>query len=102
MRDQPLYASQYGRHIISRTPSVLQDIQAKLACGVDIRVEHLADEFNSWRFVRVLLLEMHDKAEGTVFEGGIYRSDYDGVPVKVHREQTKDNLPRNPGRQTMS
>lgn len=50
-------------------------------------MEHLADEFNSGRFVRVLLLEMHDKAKCTVFEGSVHRSDYDGVPAEIHCQQ---------------
>jgi hypothetical protein len=45
------------RYIIRRTPAVLQDIEAELAVGVDVRVEHLAEELDDGRFVRVRLVE---------------------------------------------
>jgi len=44
-------------------------------------VEHCADEFDAGRFVGVLLFEVHDQAEGAVFEGGVGGTDYYGVPV---------------------
>jgi hypothetical protein len=34
-------------------------------------VEHLAEEFDNWRFVRVRLVKGQDEAEGAVFEGGV-------------------------------
>lgn len=43
-------------------------------------MEHLGDEFDAGRFVRVLLFEVHDKAECAVFKGGVCRSDDDCVP----------------------
>lgn len=55
----PLNACQNCSHIIRRTPPILQDIQAQLAGTVHVWVKHLADEFNSWWFVGVLLFEMH-------------------------------------------
>jgi hypothetical protein len=44
-------------------------------------MEHLADEFDCGWFIRVLFLEMHNKPEGSIFEGRICWSDDDGVPV---------------------
>ena len=56
----PLDACQDRSHIICRTPPVLQDIQAQFAGAVDIRMKHLADEFDPWWFVWILLFEVHD------------------------------------------
>ena len=77
----PLYRRQDGSNIIRRTPAVLQDIQTQLAGAVDVGVEHLRDEFHAGGFIGVLFLEVHDEAEGAVFEGGVCWADYDGVPV---------------------
>ena len=65
----PLHTRQDRRHIVCRTPSVLQDIQTQLSCTIDVRVEHLADELDSGRFVGVLFFEVHDESECAVFEG---------------------------------
>lgn len=56
----PLNTRQDRRNIIRRTPPVLQDIQAQLPSGVDIGMEHLADELDRGWLVWVLLLELHD------------------------------------------
>jgi hypothetical protein len=77
----PLNTGQNGSHVICGTPAVLQDVQTQLASAVDIRVEHLANEFDARRFIGVLLLEVHHKAEGSIFKGGVCGSDDDGVPV---------------------
>ena len=55
----PLNACQDSSHIVGWTPSVLQNVQAELSGSIDIRMEHLADKFDTWRLIRVLLLEMH-------------------------------------------
>jgi hypothetical protein len=44
-------------------------------------MEHLADEFDRWWFIWVLLLEMHYQAKSSIFERGVCRSDNDGIPV---------------------
>jgi hypothetical protein len=80
--DSPLYAGQNSSHVIRRTPTVLQYVQTKLASVVHIRVEHLADEFDSWWFVRILLFKLHDKPESTVFKRGVCWADDDRVPSK--------------------
>ena len=56
----PLNARQNRSHVICRTPSVLQDIQTQLSGSVDIRVKHLADEFDARWFIRILLLKVHN------------------------------------------
>jgi hypothetical protein len=43
-------------------------------------VEHLADKFDLWWLVRILLLELHHQSERAVFERRIRRADDDGVP----------------------
>jgi hypothetical protein len=68
---QTLYTRQDRRHVVGRTPPVLQNVKAELTVGVDVRVEHLAEEFDNWRFVRVRLVKGQDEAEGAVFEGGV-------------------------------
>jgi hypothetical protein len=43
-------------------------------------VEHLRDELDAGRLVGVLLLEVHDEAEGAVLEGCVGGTDDYGVP----------------------
>lgn len=81
----PLNARQDSSNIVRRAPAVLQDVQAQLPGGVDVGVEHLADELDGWRLVGVLLLELHHESESSVLEGRVCWSDDDGVPV-VKRE----------------
>ena len=77
----PLNAGQHSCDIVRRAPSVLQDIEAQFARGIDIGVKHLADELDGRRLVGVLLLEVHHKSEGSIFERGIRRSYYNGIPA---------------------
>lgn len=79
---EPLDTRQDSRHIICRTPPVLKNIQAQFASGVYVGVEHVADEFDSGRFVRVLLFEVHNESECAVFEGSICWADDDCVPFE--------------------
>ena len=44
-------------------------------------MKHLTYEFDAGRLVWILFFEMHDEAEGTVFEGSICRADNDSVPL---------------------
>ena len=76
----PLDTGQYGSHIVRRTPPILQNIQAKFPRSVDIWVEHLANELDTWRFVWILFFKMHDQTKRSIFEGCICRSDNDSVP----------------------
>lgn len=76
----PLNAGQDRRHVIRRTPAVLQNIETQLARAVNVGVEHLADEFDLGRLVRVLFLEVHHKAKGTVLKRSVSRTDDDGIP----------------------
>ena len=77
----PLNACKNGGHIVSGTPAVLQDVQAKFSGGVNVGVEHLAYKFDTWRLVRILLLEMHDQAKRAIFEGCICRAYDDSIPL---------------------
>jgi hypothetical protein len=81
----PLNTCQDRRNIVGRRPPVLQDIQTQLACPVYVRVEHLANELDARRLVRVCFLEMHDEAEGAILKGSIGRPDYDCVPAQSQR-----------------
>lgn len=56
----PLDACQDCRNIVGWTPAVLEDIQAQLACSIDVGMEHLTNKLDSWWLVRVLLLKVHD------------------------------------------
>lgn len=80
--DSPLNARQHCSNIVRGTPPVLQDIQAQIAGGVDIRVEHGADEFDLRRLVWVLFLKMHHQPKGAVLEGCVGGTDDDGVPAR--------------------
>jgi len=77
---ETLNTRQDSRHIVCRTPPVLQDIQAEFACGVYVGVEHVADKLDRGWFIGVLFLEMHHEPEGAVFEGCICWADDDCVP----------------------
>jgi hypothetical protein len=78
----PLDARQDSCHIVRRAPPVLQNIQAKLASGVYVGVEHVADELDCGWLIWVLLFEVHDESECSVFEGSICWADDDCVPVE--------------------
>lgn len=77
----PLDAGENRSDIVRGAPSILQDIQAELARGIYVGVEHLAEEFDLWRLVRVLLFELHDESKGSVLERCVGRSDDDCVPT---------------------
>ena len=80
-RDAPLNAGQDRGDVICRTPSVLQNVQAELPGGVDVWVEHLADEFDGGRLIRILLFELHHQPECSILEGGVAGSDDYRVPA---------------------
>lgn len=73
-------AGQDGCNVISWTPSVLEDVQAQLSSTVDVWMEHLADELDAGRFVRILLFEMHHQPKSAILERRIRWTDYHGVP----------------------
>lgn len=76
----PLDRSENGRHIVRRTPPVLQYVQTQFAGAVDVWVKHLADELDPWRFVRVRLFEVHHEAKGAILKRRVRGTDDDGVP----------------------
>lgn len=55
---QTLDTRQDRRDIVRRTPSILEDVKAELACGVDVWMEHGADESDLWRFVGIVWAEV--------------------------------------------
>lgn len=77
----PLNTCQDRCHIVCGAPSVLEDIQTKLARAVDVGVEHLTDELDSRWLIRILLLEVHDEAEGAIFERGVCGPNDNSVPM---------------------
>jgi hypothetical protein len=64
----------------------LENVQAQLAGGVDVGVEHLADELDLGRLVGVLLFELHDEPKRSIFKRRIGWSYDDGIPVKGGRQ----------------
>lgn len=78
----PLDAGQNSSNVVCRTPSILQNVQAQLAGGVYVGVEHLADKLDLGRLVGVLLFELHDESECAIFKRCIRRADDYGVPEK--------------------
>lgn len=76
----PLDAGQHGGDIVCRAPAVLENVEAELARGVDVGMEHLADELDRRRLVGILLLEVHHEPEGAILEGGVGRTDDDSIP----------------------
>lgn len=97
----PLDTRKNSGDIISGTPSVLEDIEAQLARGVHVRVEHLTDELHKRRLIWILLLELHDESEGTVFEWRVGGSDDDRVPgVELATVPQASPRPASPERAT--
>ena len=81
MASIPLNAGKNSRHVVCRTPAVLENVETEFAGGVNIRVEHLADELDRRRLVGILLLKVHYEAEGAIFERCIGGTDDNGIPV---------------------
>lgn len=82
----PLDACQDRRNVISRTPSVLKNVEAEFASGVDVGVEHLRDELDAWRLVGVRLLKVHHQPECAILERRISGADDHGIPVQNPHE----------------
>lgn len=79
--DVPLNTRQDGRDIVRGRPSVLENVQTQLARSVYVGVKHLADELDTRRLVGIRFFEMHDKAEGSIFERRVSGADDDCIPV---------------------
>ena len=77
----PLNTRENSSYVICRTPPILENVQAKLARGIDVWVKHLANELDGGWLVRVLLFELHYKSEGSILEWGICRANNDRIPV---------------------
>lgn len=104
---QTLNTRQNRCHIVRRTPTVLQDIETELAVGVNVRVEHLAEELYDRGFVRVGFVEGEDQAEGTVLEWGVgcrrrgqavMRRRQAREDKKERKEEQRDEKRQLPGR----
>lgn len=76
----PLNTCQDSRHVICWTPSVLKNIQTKLAGSINIWMEHLTDELDPGWLVRIRFLEVHYKPKCAIFKRCIRRSDYNSIP----------------------
>lgn len=63
----------------------MQNIQAKLSGGVNVWVEHLADELDLRGLVRILLLELHHQSKSAILKGSVGGADDDGVPTAVDK-----------------
>lgn len=79
----PLDAGQDGGDVVRRAPSVLEDVETDLAGGIDVRMEHLGDELDTWRFTRVRFFELQHQFERAVLVGSVGRADDDGVPGEL-------------------
>lgn len=76
----PLDTGENCRHIVGGTPPVLQNIKTELAGSIHVGVEHLANEFDSRGFVRILFLKIHHQAKGSIFKRSIGWTDDNGIP----------------------
>lgn len=77
----PLDAGQHRCYVVCRTPSILQNVQAQFTGGVDVGMEHLADELDGRGFVGILFLELHHQSECPIFKGRFCGADYDSIPA---------------------
>ena len=57
--DSYLNGGENCRYIISRTPSVLQNIETNATISIDIGMEHFRNKANCGRFVRILFSELY-------------------------------------------
>ena len=78
----PLDTGQDGGDIVGGAPSILEDIETELAGGIDVGMEHLADEFHGRWLVRILFLEMHHEPEGSILERRVGGANNDRVPAR--------------------
>lgn len=78
---KPLNACQDSCNVVGRRPSILQNIQTEFTGSVHIWMEHLAEELDRRRLVRVLLFEVHDKSEGSIFKGSVGWANDNGIPA---------------------
>lgn len=65
---QTLHTRQDRSDIISRTPSILQDIQTEFSVRVDVWMKHVRDKAYSGRSGGVRVGECEGKAERSIFE----------------------------------
>lgn len=64
-----LDGSEDGSDVVSGRPAILENVEAELAVGVDVGVEHSREELDGWGFVGVGFVEGEEELEGAVFEG---------------------------------
>lgn len=67
--EETLYAGQDRSYVVGRAPSVLKDIEAEFAVGIDIGVEHFGQELDDGWFVWVGFFERQRQAERPVLKG---------------------------------
>lgn len=96
--EQRLYRGQDGGHVVRGTPPVLQDVQADAAVRVHVRVEHLGDEADRRRLVRVLLGKFYCQLKRAVLEGGVVRPENHSVP---YHDVVVCGRPRHTGRRVL-
>ena len=61
---------------------MLQDVQTDAPVSVDVRVEHLGQEFHLGGFVRVVLCECDGQVENATFPNGVFWPEDDRFPVE--------------------
>ena len=66
--------------VVDGAPLRLQDVEADLPVGVDVRVEDVRDEAHLRRLVRVLLRELEHEVEGTPLPRRVVRAEDDRRP----------------------
>lgn len=84
----PLNTRQDSRHIVCWTPSVLKNIETKLASSVYIGMKHLTDEFDAGRLIGVLFLEVHHQTKGSILKGRIGRANDNRIPIDALEGET--------------
>ena len=72
---QTLNRRQDRGDIVRRGPPVLENVEAELAVGVHVGVEHAREELDGRGFVGVGFVKGEDEFEGAVFEGGVGCAD---------------------------
>ena len=68
---EALNGGEDSSNVVSRRPAILEDVEAELSIGVDVRVEHAGEEFDGGRFVGVGFVKGEEELEGAVFKGGV-------------------------------
>lgn len=75
-----LYRCEYGRHIVCRTPSILQYVQTNATVCVYVWMEHFGNKPYRRRLIWIFFSEFYSQLESTIFEWSVMWPKYNSIP----------------------